>query len=282
MRYYLLVNRRPEGPFEVDELFARPDFGAESMVCPVGETSADAWRRAKHVPELYEAPAAQDALPVEAEPAAEEAPVVDPAAAEASAGLESAVVPEAEGGAEPLVEELQTDAAAESVEPAEAPTLDALAADEPHARDDNPARRLIMVVDDESEFRTLLAAAIKAEGFRTVAASDGKDATGKLQPFTPDLIITDLMMPRQGGYEFIRGLQSLGFGDIPVVVVTGFALDPTTVASMRMEGNIVEFFTKPMNMGVLLTLIHDKLGTKRLSPRQKLEKENDDGWSSAA
>ncbi|NNN05125.1 MAG: hypothetical protein HKL90_04420, partial [Elusimicrobia bacterium] len=51
-RYYLLIDRRPAGPFEKDELLARSDFRPDSIVCVVGATAADAWRRAADEPGL--------------------------------------------------------------------------------------------------------------------------------------------------------------------------------------------------------------------------------------
>ena len=89
--------------------------------------------------------------------------------------------------------------------------------------------------------------------------------------------------PQPGPYaETIRAMQAAGHGDIPVIVVNGHPLDPTTVSSMRIETKVLDFFTKPVSVGAIVNLIHDSLGTRRLSPRQKLEQEKNDGWSSGA
>jgi CheY-like chemotaxis protein len=254
MRYYLLVDGKAEGPFEVADLVSLPDFDGAATVCPFGATEADPWRRADEVPELAEAIQQRDAAALDAAPAAPEAAVAD------------ASTPETEA------------APAEETAAETAPTLgeDGQPA---AAADDNPARRLVLVADDDAEFRTLIAVAIKKEGFRVVTAEDGKDAVGKLEPFTPDILVTDLKMPRMGGLELIRALQSLGHSSVPVIVLDGTAIDPTTVSTMRLEARIVDFIKKPVSIASLLNLIHDTLGTKRLSPRQKAELENKDGWS---
>lgn len=195
MRYYLLVDRRPAGPFEKDELLARSDFRPDSIVCVVGATTADGWRRAVDEPEL--------------------------AGAFPAGGSTHA----AGGG--------------------------------------DPSARLILIVDDDDDCRSLLETSVKYEGFRVLAAENGRDAAAKLEPNAPDLIVTDLMMPGMGGYEFIRALQAVGHGGVPVILVTGAALDPSTVAAMRQDANIVRAFAKPIDIAALLNAIHAKLGTSR-------------------
>jgi|GEM_PF-574150 len=285
MRYYLLVDRRAEGAFEVPELLARPDFDGASTVCEVGATSADAWRRADEFAELAEALQQRDAAaepapdaPAEAAPEGEAQEWVEPEAAEGPAAADAEApaeaVAEGEAAAEASGAAPPVEAAAPAPEFAVEPDASAAAVD------DNPARRLVMIADDDAEFRTLMSAAIKKEGFRVVTAEDGKDAAGKLEPFTPDILITDLKMPRMGGLELIRALQSLGHAEVPIIVVDGTTIDATTIATMRMEGKIVDFIKKPVSVSTVLNLIHDSLGTRRLSPRQKAELENKDGWSS--
>ena len=99
------------------------------------------------------------------------------------------------------------------------------------------------------------------EGFRVISAVDGIDASIKLQSIVPDLIITDQMMPGQGGYEFLRGLQAAGSARIPVFVITGSKLDNSTFQLIRQEANVVEFFTKPLKVMPFMTAVHKCLKT---------------------
>jgi CheY-like chemotaxis protein len=105
------------------------------------------------------------------------------------------------------------------------------------------------------------------EGFQVITAFNGIDANQKLAQRDPDLIITDLMMPGQGGYEFLRSLQGSTNGRIPIFVVTGSALDSSTVAMIRQEANVVEFVSKPINIVKFLGDLHKYLKTARPSPR---------------
>ncbi len=231
MRYYMLVDRRPAGPFEKDELLARSDFRPDSIICVVGATTADAWRRAADEPELAGAFQAS-AAPLVLAPA--------PAAAVVVAAPEPAA--EAARPAEKTPEPVEEAPAPVPVE---------------------PSTRLILLVEDDEDFRSLLEASVKKEGFRVVAAEDGRAAAAKLEPDAPDLVITDLMMPGEGGYEFMRALQSAGHGGVPVILVTGAVLDPSTVAAMRQDANIVHTFAKPVKIAALMNVIHVKLGTSR-------------------
>jgi len=57
----------------------------------------------------------------------------------------------------------------------------------------------ILVVDDEANARTALAELLRDEGYRVETAADGFKALGKIEEFSPDLLLTDLKMPGMGG-----------------------------------------------------------------------------------
>jgi CheY-like chemotaxis protein len=143
----------------------------------------------------------------------------------------------------------------------------------------NPADFLVMIVDDEADVRLLVEFNIKKEGFQTICAINGLDALAKLEPRAPDLIILDLMMPSQSGYEFLRELQGAGHGGIPVFIATARSLDSSTVDVIRQESNVVEFFTKPFNWPAFVGAIHKRLKTARSSPRSRPR--GGDEWSDA-
>jgi len=131
----------------------------------------------------------------------------------------------------------------------------------------NPADKLVMIVDDEADVRLLIEFNIKKDGFATITASNGLDALAKLEPRLPDLIILDLMMPQQSGYEFLRALQGAGHGGIPIFIATARSLDTSTIQVIRQESNVVEFFTKPFNWTAFVGAIHAHMKTARPSPR---------------
>ena len=119
----------------------------------------------------------------------------------------------------------------------------------------------VLVVDDEAQITRVLRTALSAQGYDVRAANEPEEALHIFEEWSPDLIVTDLMMPGQSGYEFLRSLQSAGNGRIPVFVVTGSKFDDSTVALIRQEANVVEFIAKPVTMSKFVAALHARLRT---------------------
>ncbi|MDQ3744141.1 MAG: diguanylate cyclase, partial [Acidobacteriota bacterium] len=66
----------------------------------------------------------------------------------------------------------------------------------------------VLVVDDEPDKRLLLAFALENEGYEVSTASDGAEGLAAVEEQQPDLIVTDVMMPRMDGYEMIRRVRA--------------------------------------------------------------------------
>lgn len=125
--------------------------------------------------------------------------------------------------------------------------------------------KLIMIVDDDRDICDMLEFIMTREGFRVATALDGKDCLARVQADRPDLIILDLMMPRQGGFEVLRSLQQEGdTAKIPVVVITGRYTDRTTADMIHQEPNVVEFLEKPLNPQAMALTMHKILKTSPL------------------
>ena len=80
----------------------------------------------------------------------------------------------------------------------------------------------IMVVDDSATIRMSLKTVLTNAGFEIVQASDGEEALKMLQDGTkPDLIITDINMPKMGGLELIKNVRKLpGLRFVPILALT--------------------------------------------------------------
>ncbi len=124
----------------------------------------------------------------------------------------------------------------------------------------------MLVVDDDPNIRDLFEMALQHEGFQVVTATDGADATDKLGPKPPHLIVTDLMMPKQAGYDFLRTLPGAGLGRVRIIVITGSQLDSSTVDMIKQEAGVLEFFKKPVKMPLFIGAVHKHLNT---APRAK-------------
>ncbi len=132
----------------------------------------------------------------------------------------------------------------------------------------------ILIVDDESSQRTGLAGMVKAWGMRAETATDGADALEKMETFSPDVIVTDLNMPRMDGYELMRTLREQG-ETIPIVVVTAFGNVDTAVRTVH-EMGAYWFLEKPVQPNVMQVLLrraatHHGLGAEKKTLERQLQ-----------
>lgn len=79
----------------------------------------------------------------------------------------------------------------------------------------------ILVVDDDAPTRLLLQHLLEDDGFSVQSACDGLEAIEICERGLPNVMITDLNMPRLGGAELVGELESRGLGTFPVIVVSG-------------------------------------------------------------
>lgn len=126
----------------------------------------------------------------------------------------------------------------------------------------NPADKLVLIVDDDDSVRELIEFIIKKEGFRVEKAADGEDALKKARALNPDLILLDLMLPKFGGFEILRELQTDDTSDIPIVIITGRYTDHSTSEMIKQEPNVKDFIEKPVKPQVLTSLAHKILHTQ--------------------
>src|ERR1017187_10216940 len=82
----------------------------------------------------------------------------------------------------------------------------------------------VLLIDDDPLIRKLISGYLVAAGYVVKTAVDGLDALGKLRAGLPDLIISDLNMPRMSGMELLHIVRNR-FPQIPVIVISGKAPD---------------------------------------------------------
>ncbi|WP_137043537.1 response regulator [Pseudolabrys sp. FHR47] len=87
----------------------------------------------------------------------------------------------------------------------------------------------LLVVDDDRRIRDLLSRFLAGEGFRVTTADNAADARAKLAGLSFDLIILDVMMPGETGFEFAKSLR--GTSDVPILMLTA-----RDAAESRIEG----------------------------------------------
>ncbi|MGH7279125.1 MAG: GAF domain-containing protein, partial [Candidatus Rokuibacteriota bacterium] len=81
----------------------------------------------------------------------------------------------------------------------------------------------VLVVDDDADNRFLLASILEDSGACVRAVASARAALGELGPFRPDVMVSDIAMPEQDGYDLIRAVRARGAGAVPAIAVTAYA-----------------------------------------------------------
>ena len=104
----------------------------------------------------------------------------------------------------------------------------------------------ILLVDDEPGVRNAVKTFLEDEGFEVTVAVDGEDGWEKAQQFYPDLIISDIMMPRCNGYsllERVRGDERLSGTPLIFLTAKGMTIDRT----QGYLAGVDDYIAKPFN-----------------------------------
>lgn len=80
----------------------------------------------------------------------------------------------------------------------------------------------ILLVDDEPVVLQVHAAAVKQFGFETIIADTAEQAIGYVRSYRPSMIISDVQMPGDGGFDFVSNLDRAGLKTMPVLFLTGY------------------------------------------------------------
>jgi two-component system phosphate regulon response regulator OmpR len=122
-----------------------------------------------------------------------------------------------------------------------------LSADSSPAAAPQPAANLpddaphLLVVDDDRRIRALLSRFLRAEGYRVSTADNAQDARAKLEGLKFDLLILDVMMPGESGFDFARTLRASS--TVPILMLT--ARDEKESRIMGLEIGADDYLAKP-------------------------------------
>jgi len=142
----------------------------------------------------------------------------------------------------------------------------------------NDAQRNILVVDDELQITRVLRTTLSGYGYNVRTAGDGVEALNVMQQWNPDLVITDLSMPKMGGLELCRKIRSQSTVSIIVLSVRGEE-EPKVEA---LDSGADDYVTKPFNMNELMARVRAglrraaRLARKEDEPKREFEIEAGD------
>jgi CheY-like chemotaxis protein len=121
----------------------------------------------------------------------------------------------------------------------------------------------VLVVEDEKDSRDFLATFLKLEGYSVATANDGLQGIEKIEAECPDIIISDICMPRLDGIEMVRTPRSLPkYRTLPVILLT--ALDSENLLN-GVKAGANEAMRKPVNTDALVKNMKEWLGKPKVT-----------------
>jgi signal transduction histidine kinase/ActR/RegA family two-component response regulator len=114
----------------------------------------------------------------------------------------------------------------------------------------------VLLVDDEPEARQIITTVIMRTGAEVRSCESAHEALAKLAEWKPDVILSDIAMPEQDGYSFIRQVRSLPHdrgGDTPAAALTAYARD--TDRTQALAAGYQMHIAKPIGASQLITMI---------------------------
>jgi adenylate cyclase len=121
----------------------------------------------------------------------------------------------------------------------------------------------ILVVDDQRTNAEMVAGLLRNLGYQVELAFNGEEALARVAGGSPDLVISDIMMPGMDGYELCRRLRAAAATTLlPVVLVT--SLDPQIERVKGIEAGADDFLSRPVNWAELFARVKRLLRVKAL------------------
>ena len=111
----------------------------------------------------------------------------------------------------------------------------------------------MLVVDDDSNIRRMIVAALKRDGYAFFEAPNGRDALDIMRAERPDVVVLDLMMPILSGWDVLAERQrDADLMRIPVILISANR-DPEIASAV--DKGICAFLPKPFDIGALSALV---------------------------
>jgi DNA-binding NtrC family response regulator len=123
-----------------------------------------------------------------------------------------------------------------------------------------PLRPRLLIIDDEAAIRESLEALLDMEGFSVTCTADGARGLQKLEEDVYDMVLLDLSLPGQSGFEVLQTIRSR-HANLPVIMITAHGTVQNVVEAMHQGAN--NFVQKPWDNEKLLADIRAAIGQHR-------------------
>ena len=117
----------------------------------------------------------------------------------------------------------------------------------------------ILVIDDDEMIRTVFERFLKGKGYTVDCAADGKEGLRLLESQSPDLVITDIMMPDTDGLEVVLSIRE-HHPSLPVIAISGgMTIAPMDFLPLAKKIGACKVLYKPIELEELLATIKEQL-----------------------
>ncbi len=120
----------------------------------------------------------------------------------------------------------------------------------------------ILIVEDDEEIRKLFYTVISENGYNAICAVDGVDAFDVLDDTHIDLVVSDVMMPRMDGFEFIRNLRDAGY-EMPALLIT--AMNSADDKRQGFRAGTDDYMVKPVDVNEMIWRIEALLRRSKIT-----------------
>ncbi len=125
----------------------------------------------------------------------------------------------------------------------------------------------ILIIDDEVDILNILQALLETEGYEIVRAVDGVEGIERFEADRPELVITDVKMPKKDGLEVLRYVKEAG-RDVDVLILTGHSDEATAIECLRRGA--YDYLLKPLeDIDIFLAAVERALGKRDLILKNK-------------
>jgi DNA-binding response OmpR family regulator len=105
-----------------------------------------------------------------------------------------------------------------------------------------PNKTKVMIVEDEESLAKLLSDKLNDNGYETFVVEDGESAIKKFGKISPQVVISDIILPKKSGFDFIEHVRLKEKSNVPVIVLTN--LDQNSDRELGNNLGVDEFFLK--------------------------------------
>ncbi len=127
----------------------------------------------------------------------------------------------------------------------------------------------ILLIEDDREISQTLQTVLGAAGYQVIAAANGIEGRPLIEQQKPDLIITDMMMPKMGGFPILEYLKTLDHPPKVIMITANEGGRHKAYAEML---GVVDYLRKPFAMDALLESVATALGNKPAAKKKTTRK----------